>query len=152
MIPQHTETVEVKSESKIHLMSKKTADVNSKTARQFVKPGVGGKAAAMKPDTSGKAAPQSMMPKVVNIKKPSRPVIPKVYKCHKCSCTFSSVESLKEHKSTHYDNKIYKCKLCDFFAIRSTNLSVHVRRTHNHIKPHKCYVCQKGFYTKGHLS
>ncbi len=76
----------------------------------------------------------------------------KMYKCPKCTSTFNSMDLLKEHKASHYGNKIYKCKLCSFFAIRSTNLTVHVKRTHNRIRPYQCSVCDKQFFTKGHLS
>ena len=149
MIPQYSETVEVKSESKT-LVKLKMPGVRGKRAPQSVKQGVRGKKASQSVnlDVSGKTVCQTVKPDFNVIDTPSQP---KVHKCHKCNCTFNSMELLKEHKASHYDNKIYKCMQCDFFAVRASNLSTHVKHTHDCIKAHRCHVCEKCFFTKGHL-
>lgn len=53
-----------------------------------------------------------------------------VLRCHKCTFTSGSVESLRLHMAKHDDIKPYKCRLCYFDCTQLSDLEAHLSDKH----------------------
>lgn len=53
-----------------------------------------------------------------------------VLRCHKCTFTSGSAESLQLHMTKHDDAKPYKCRLCYFDCTRLSDLEAHLSDKH----------------------
>lgn len=53
-----------------------------------------------------------------------------VHRCHKCTFTSSSAESLRLHMTKHDDTKPYKCRLCYFDCTQLSELEAHLSDKH----------------------
>ncbi|KAL4623113.1 zinc finger protein 462-like isoform X1 [Arapaima gigas] len=53
-----------------------------------------------------------------------------VFRCHKCTFTCSSDESLKQHLQKHSELKPYKCQLCFYDSRECEELETHLRDEH----------------------
>ena len=67
--------------------------------------------------------------------------------CHK---TYSSLESLRQHKIIHDDTKSHKCNVCKKVFNCKALLNTHMR-IHTKEKPYVCPTCKRGFTTKFNL-
>uniref|UniRef100_A0A6Q2Z1G3 C2H2-type domain-containing protein n=1 Tax=Esox lucius TaxID=8010 RepID=A0A6Q2Z1G3_ESOLU len=69
-----------------------------------------------------------------------------VFRCHKCTFTSSSDESLRLHMHKHNDLKPYKCRLCYFDCTQLSELEAHLCDMHQVSVPSKLLmhaVCPK---------
>ncbi|KAL4229523.1 hypothetical protein ACF0H5_012563 [Mactra antiquata] len=74
----------------------------------------------------------------------------KKYKCKICDKFFVKKSNLRSHEITHTGETPYKCQYClKGFNVRS-NLNVHLR-IHTGQRPHECDICKKSFRQAGQL-
>ncbi|XP_018602003.1 zinc finger protein 462-like isoform X2 [Scleropages formosus] len=73
---------------------------------------------------------ERMVPLEVCRSKLSRHLQGVVFRCHKCTFTCSSDESLKQHLQKHSELKPYKCQLCFYDSREYEELEAHLRDEH----------------------
>ena len=71
--------------------------------------------------------------------------------CRYCSYQSSTHEEFQAHLKMHKRAKVYSCHICPSKFNTPGNIHKHIRSIHMGERRHFCDVCQKGFYTKGHL-
>lgn len=77
----------------------------------------------------------------------------KPFKCYFDNCLkdFRTSGHLKDHLKSHYQIKLYTCKLCNASLSRKSNLKTHLL-THTGEKPYKCLECKKNFSNKSNYN
>lgn len=77
----------------------------------------------------------------------------KHYQCEvtNCSRRFRTYGHLKDHMSTHFNLKFYKCEICGEAFARKWSLKKHTY-THSGEKPYQCELCPKRFADKSNLN
>ena len=72
----------------------------------------------------------------------------KLYKCNLCDFTALRSDHIKRHKVVH---KPYKCDVCEYSTTRSDYHRTH-KLIHSGDKPYKCDACDYRTTTSGHLN
>ncbi|KAJ8006055.1 hypothetical protein DPEC_G00124290 [Dallia pectoralis] len=80
---------------------------------------------------------EPMAPIEVRRPKLSRYLQGVVFRCHKCTFTSSSDESLLLHMHKHNDIKPYKCRLCYYDCMQLSELEAHLCNTHQVLRNHE---------------
>lgn len=73
------------------------------------------------------------------------------YVCEKCSKPFPAYANLKQHRTTHENEKKFVCVLCPKKFKRISGLNQHVRGFHYKIKPFSCPICSYTYALKGDM-
>lgn len=73
------------------------------------------------------------------------------YVCELCSKPFQAYSNLKQHKTTHENEKRFVCVLCPKKFKRISGLNQHVRGFHYQIKPFSCPTCNYTYALKGDM-
>lgn len=73
------------------------------------------------------------------------------YVCELCSKTFQAYANLKQHKTTHENDKKFACVLCAKKFKRISGLNQHIRGFHYKIKPFSCPICTYNYALKGDM-
>lgn len=75
------------------------------------------------------------------------------YACQLCPKRFSSYSARNKHRTEDHGipARTYVCPSCGKIFLRSSRLSVHIRRDHHKIKNFECTVCDNKFFTKSEL-
>ncbi|XP_077891548.1 zinc finger X-chromosomal protein-like isoform X2 [Ictidomys tridecemlineatus] len=74
--------------------------------------------------------------------------VEKVIECDECGKHFSHTGALFTHKMVHKEkgnNKIHKCKFCEYETAEQGLLNRHLLAVHSKSFPHICVECGKGF-------
>ncbi|XP_015230887.1 PREDICTED: zinc finger protein 462-like [Cyprinodon variegatus] len=80
---------------------------------------------------------ERVMPIEVRRPKLSRYLQGLIFRCHKCTFTSGSAESLRLHMTRHNDVKPYKCRLCYFDCPRLADLEAHLSDKHQVLRNHE---------------
>lgn len=64
------------------------------------------------------------------------------YRCSKCPYSSRSKYDLERHYTMH-SNKGYKCRFCNYVAMRRDTLTSH-EVIHTGVRPHQCHLCPYG--------
>lgn len=73
------------------------------------------------------------------------------YVCELCNKPFQAYANLKQHRTTHENEKKFICVLCPKKFKRISGLNQHVRGFHYKIKPFSCPVCSYSYALKGDM-
>ncbi|XP_068616958.1 zinc finger protein 462-like [Brachionichthys hirsutus] len=60
-----------------------------------------------------------------------------IFRCHKCTFTSGSLETLRLHTMKHDDIRPYKCRLCYFDCTHLSNLEAHLSDKHQVLRNHE---------------
>lgn len=76
----------------------------------------------------------------------------KPYQCNKCNKSFTHSSTLKDHMNIHTKSKPYACPHpgCGKSFTNGSNLNRHIR-IHTGEKPYKCEICRKSFSQSSNL-
>ncbi|KAK5647038.1 hypothetical protein RI129_005502 [Pyrocoelia pectoralis] len=74
----------------------------------------------------------------------------KPYQCTKCPKTWKTLGELKNHTTSHSNERPFVCEICGQSYKQKSALTVHVGM-HNGIYPFTCMYCKKSFTQKGAL-
>lgn len=73
------------------------------------------------------------------------------YVCELCSKPFQAYANLKQHRTTHENEKKFICAMCPKKFKRISGLNQHIRGFHYKIKPFSCPVCSYSYALKGDM-
>lgn len=78
----------------------------------------------------------------------------KTRKCHICNEKFTSSPQVQNHmvKVHGAEPLVFKCGACDKTYNNSRSLNDHKKRYHLMLRPHKCTLCEMGFYSRMELN
>lgn len=58
--------------------------------------------------------------------------------CDECGHTSVNLSTLRRHKRTHNDDRLFKCHLCDSAFRNKSYIRIHIQRVHTNDRPHIC--------------
>lgn len=91
------------------------------------------------------------VPHNININNNSKPCGKYVCEIAVCRKSFHAYANLKQHKTTHENEKKFICVLCPKKFKRISGLNQHVRGFHYKIKPFSCPICSYTYALKGDM-
>ncbi|XP_050300855.1 zinc finger protein 724-like [Anthonomus grandis grandis] len=77
-----------------------------------------------------------------------------LYKCKICLMTFTNYYKLTTHRKDKHENATtpYDCRECNTKFASITDLTAHIRGTHQGKDPYECQKCKKGFQSTEELT
>lgn len=74
------------------------------------------------------------------------------YKCEfeNCNKSYPSINRLRIHMRTHFNDKRYECEICKKRFNEKVNLKTHMA-VHSNEKPYECKLCGKTYKSNTHL-
>lgn len=103
----------------------------------------------MKENTKGIGSSEKLSTTTRSRMEPSsKRVYARPYRCHKCTQTCRSMNTLRNHMKTHTDDElleVYRCKECDCYYKNAYALRVHVLGVHLMTNRFSCNACATQF-------
>lgn len=65
----------------------------------------------------------------------------KPYSCDSCEYKCSDHNSMRRHKKRHSKESLYKCQLCTYTCIQSTQLTSHILHKHPTMSSNELFIC-----------
>lgn len=75
----------------------------------------------------------------------------KPYKCKTCGKGFARRAEIRDHERTHTGERPYVCDICGASFSQRSNLQSHKRATHFDDKRYKCHLCEKCFKRRRYI-